>query len=409
MHSRKLPLQRRLFWFIGLTNLLAFAVAAGVMHLLTPGLRPNIEEAPAFLSHEFGRVWQEPEERARLAHSLASTMHFRVTLRDERGTALEQVGGQCSNPYIEADVRSADGGRKLGSLAVCSASDQDRRAIFVLLLGLTGMTMWFGAGVLARRLSWPLVELTQVTRRLGEGDLKSRVRLALHAPGEAGALAHSINQMGARIEKQLAEQRELLGAVSHEIRSPLARLRVLTELLRDESGTSKRVEEIEREIAELDALTGKLLAKSRLDFDSLSLSEVDLVDIVTRELERAGLSAELLQCDEASVVVSGDATLLARALANLLENAEHHGAGVTRVTLEPDRALVWVRVHDRGPGFGESDAQKGAARSEAKIPRAGLGLGLSLVRRIAAAHGGTLRTQADSGGGSIVELSVRAR
>jgi signal transduction histidine kinase len=406
MHSRKLPLQRRLFWFIGLTNLLAFAVAAAVTHFLTPGLRPNIEEAPAFLSQEFAHVWQQPTERARLAHSLASTMRFRVTLRDQSGSKLEEVGGQCSNPYIQADVRSPDGERRLGSLAVCSASDQDRRAIFVLLLGLTGLTMWFGAGVLARRLSWPLVELTQVTRRLGEGDLKSRVRLALHAAGEAGALAHSINQMGARIEKQLAEQRELLGAVSHEIRSPLARLRVLTELLRDESGGSKRVEEIEREIAELDALTGKLLAKSRLDFDSLSLSEVDLVDITTLELERAGLAADLLRYDEASLVVSGDATLLARALANLLENAEHHGAGVTRVTLEPDGDLVWVRVHDRGTGFGEGE--KNATRGEAKIPRAGLGLGLSLVRRIASAHGGTVRTHPDPGGGSIVEFSVRA-
>ena len=106
------------------------------------------------------------------------------------------------------------------------------------------------------------------------------------------------------------------------------------------------------------------------------------------------------------LAVSGDATLLGRAIANLLENAQHHGAGVTRVTLTTERRLIWIGVHDRGPGFEEGERQS-AARAEAKIPRAGLGLGLSLVRRIAAAHGGSLSTSRSPDGGALVAFSVR--
>ena len=94
--------------------------------------------------------------------------------------------------------------------------------------------------------------------------------------GEVGVLADAVNDMARRIERQLNDQRELLAAVSHEIRSPLARLRVLTELLRGQSrADAATLDKVEREIVEVDDLIGKLLASSRLDFGTLSLQTLE--------------------------------------------------------------------------------------------------------------------------------------
>ncbi|HTN25398.1 MAG TPA: HAMP domain-containing protein, partial [Solirubrobacteraceae bacterium] len=129
----------------------------------------------------------------------------------------------------------------------------------LLLALVTGsLVLWAAAGVVARRLTRPLDELVRVTPAIGAGDLGARVRLGWHQPGEVGALADSVNEMAVRIERQLKEERTLLAAVSHELRSPLARLRMLVELARGAAGT-ERLDEIEREIVGIDALLGKLL------------------------------------------------------------------------------------------------------------------------------------------------------
>jgi signal transduction histidine kinase len=236
------------------------------------------------------------------------------------------------------------------------------------------------------------------------------VRLTRHQPGEVGALAEAVNDMASRIEKQLRDQRELLAAVSHEIRSPLARLRVLAELLQDDEGVpdAERLRSLEREVLEIDELVGKLLASSRLDFDAIDLKPLPANAAAERALESAGLSPELLDDRSQGAMLEADATLLVRALGNLLDNAQTHGNGVSRLSLSLDHELVVFEVIDQGPGFANDDLPRVFEPFIRKGQRGhgSLGLGLSLVERIAVAHGGHAFAYNRAGSGASVGVKL---
>ena len=229
----------------------------------------------------------------------------------------------------------------------------------LLALFVAAVVLWLAAAALAHKLTRPLFSLIEVTREIGQGNLKSRVRLGRHSRSELGILADSVNEMAERIERQLGEQRELLAVVSHEVRSPLARLRVSSELLRDDPGNVQALTAIEREVAEIDALIGKLLASSRLDFGSIERVPLDPVALARTALERRSLAPELLEARVRDASCSGDPTLIARALDNLLDNAERHGQSVLRLIVRaaepgehrtPAHAVVF-EVWDPGPGL----------------------------------------------------------
>ncbi|HEY8944859.1 MAG TPA: HAMP domain-containing sensor histidine kinase, partial [Polyangiaceae bacterium] len=231
--------------------------------------------------------------------------------------------------------------------------------------------------------------------------------------------------MAERIERQLREQRELLAVVSHEVRSPLARLRISSELLRDDPGNGQALSAIEREVADIDQLVGKLLASSRLDFGSMDRVPLDPIALARTALERRELSTSLLEDRTDQAHCSGDPTLVARALDNLLENAERHASAVERLVVRraapsehktPSNALVF-EVWDRGPGFDPAALasvfrgfSETGRRSGTPMNRddghVSLGLGLSLVRRIAEAHGGRAWAENGPHGGARVSMSI---
>jgi signal transduction histidine kinase len=166
-------------------------------------------------------------------------------------------------------------------------------------------------------------------------------------------------------------------------------------------------------VTEIDELVGKLLASSRLDFGVLDLQVLCARDLALRALERAGLPPELLQDSSGDATVKGDATLLARALGNLLENAQHHAGGVSALTLRADASHVYMEVADGGAGLSDDVLAHGfdpffrGNQDGQSSSRGALGLGLSLVRRIARAHGGDARLENRSGNaGAIATLSL---
>jgi signal transduction histidine kinase len=217
--------------------------------------------------------------------------------------------------------------------------------------------------------------------------------------------------MAERIAKQLDDQRELLAAVSHEIRTPLARLRVLIDLLQDAGCDAELTAQLEREVLEVDALTEDLLASSRLDFQAINKTDLDAGQLARRALERCNLEGGVLAVEARDLELRGDATLLGRALANLLENARCHAGGVSRFVLSGDKNQLTFTVQDGGPGF-SSDGLKRAFerfyRGDAPREKSGsaLGLGLALVRRIARAHGGEAFAHNLPDGGAEVGFSV---
>jgi two-component system OmpR family sensor kinase len=290
-----------------------------------------------------------------------------------------------------------------------------------LCFGLPTVLLWSASGKLARRISRPVYELTRVAERIGEGDLAARAAVPRDATGELAMLASSVNDMAARISGELARQRELLAAVSHELRTPLSRMRLVIEIAREGGVRAETLNEIERETIEIDALVGELLASARLDFQAVARRPLDALEVGRRALERAGLPANKLVSERESAPLSADPTLLARALANLIDNARKHGGGLDTLAVSVEGDRVIFTVTDRGPGFAEgeetrvfasfyrgqhADAGEGGG-AHSGLDRAGsLGLGLALVKRIAEAHGGSVRAANRAGGGAVLTLEL---
>lgn len=408
-------LQRRLFWWFGLTTFVTCLVSFGVMRLVSPdlhGLRKDLQRVEHFAAGRFERVWDDPAARHELTLAAAEAFDASLSVRDAGGRLLEEVGDACRSANVIVEVRRGEA--LLGSVSGCARHSRGPDWWAVLAaLSAAFLTIWAATGKLAYHITRPLQDLTRVTRELGEGKLESRVRLGHHHKGEIGILAESINEMAKRIERQLRDQRELLAGVSHEIRSPLARLRVLSELLQSAAPSADLHAKIEREVAEIDELVGKLLASSRLDFGALELQLLCARDVARRALERAGLSPALLRDDSDGASIRGDATLLSRALGNLLENAQHHAGGVEALTLRADGGRVFFEVLDAGPGLNEDALAHGfdpffrGARDGQVSSRGALGLGLSLVRRIARAHRGDASIENRTGAsGAIATLGL---
>jgi len=307
-----------------------------------------------------------------------------------------------------------------------------------LLFGVPTLLLWTASGRVARRMSRPLYELTRVAQKIGAGDLSARAATGWMPSGEVAVLSRAINDMAARIAHQLAEQRELLAAVSHELRTPLARIRLLIEIAREGQLGPKTLDEIERETVEIDTLVGELLASARLEFQALTRRDLDAVELARRALERAGLGDEklALRNGEKSWRFTADPTLVARALANLIDNARKHAGGLDQLVVGgADAGFVIFEVSDRGPGLAKGDEARIFAsfyrgrgsgsgtdqpfepgrrggregpEGEAALLQGSLGLGLALVKRIAEAHGGTITGQNRPGGGATFSLRFPA-
>jgi signal transduction histidine kinase len=221
--------------------------------------------------------------------------------------------------------------------------------------------------------------------------------------------------MATTVARQIAEGRELLAAVSHEIRTPLAHLRVLVELMRDRGADGATVAELERELFDIDALVGKLLADARLQFSAESFTTLDAGELAARALTQAGLSTALLEVDEThGLALVGDPTLLSRALANLIENAEAHGGGAMKLHVRADEDEVRFTVDDEGTGFDDEELAHAfepfvRGKGGSRPGQAALGLGLSLVQRIARAHGGDAWCENRASGGATVGFAVSRR
>ncbi|WP_129581317.1 HAMP domain-containing sensor histidine kinase [Sorangium sp. So ce834] len=418
-------LHRRIFMWFGATILLtafaAIATVGAIDRVGNSGWRHEHARAQSFVGHQFQRVWGDPVARDALARVIAEDFDTDLELLDAKGRRLARYGQPCRAQALVAPV-PGDGG-SLGTVLLCPGRGRSGASLRLALpLLAVAAVLWAASGLISRRLARPLVDLAHVAHEIGAGKLSSRVRLDRHGHGhgEVGVVAEAVNDMAARIERQIADQRELLAAVSHELRTPLARIRLLTEMARGDGGPSAPVfDDLDREVMEIDALVGDLLASSRIDFAALTLTRLDPAEAAIRALERAGLDPTLLEVAEGTPPFEADATLLARALANLLENARAHAGGAERLRVRPGGpSRVVFEVEDRGPGFADGEEtrifepffrRERAQGGESGAERGSLGLGLALCKRVAEAHGGRAFAERREGGGARVGIELALR
>lgn len=261
-----------------------------------------------------------------------------------------------------------------------------------------------------RRLTRRLEALRVGVERFGAGDLGLRVDAS--GRDEVAAVAASFNRAAERIEALLRSHQTLLANASHELRSPLARLKMALAMIEAAPGERRAQlqREIDTDIAELDALVEEVLLASRLDAGALRLAR-EAVELRALALEEAARSGATID-DEAApdCVVSGDERLLRRALRNLLDNARRHGGGEVRLGWQRRPGGVALAVSDRGPGVPAAYRER-IFEPFFRLPGhgerdGGVGLGLSLVRQIARAHGGSVRCEPREGGGSRFVLEL---
>ncbi|WP_077002081.1 ATP-binding protein [Variovorax sp. KK3] len=279
------------------------------------------------------------------------------------------------------------------------------------MIALVGVAVALGVYPIVRQITKRLEVLQRGVQRWGEGDLS--VRVAEEGQDEVADLSNRFNAAAARIEELVRSHKSLLANASHELRSPLARIRMGLELMSERPSPTAR-EEIARNIAELDQLIDEILLASRLDAKEADMGTVEAVDLTGLAAEEcARIDADLDVAEHTSseaLTVRGVPRLLRRAIRNLLENARRYGAGEISVELDSQSGKAEIRVNDRGPGVPAALRDR-IFEPFYRLPGAserngGVGLGLALVKSITERHGGSVRCEDRPGGGASFVIAL---
>ena len=259
---------------------------------------------------------------------------------------------------------------------------------------------------IARRISRPLHELTAAAQRFGRGG-DAPEAVAVRGPADIASLVQSFNALQLRVTAMLDEKDRMLGAIGHDLRTPLAALRVRVESVEDDTDRARMADTI----AEMNRTLDDILSLARLGRPSEALTEVDLaalVDAVVEDFRDLGQDVGFEEADRLRMRLRP--SLIRRAIRNLIENAVKYGGGA-EVRLVPGARVVRIEVADRGPGIPEArltDVFEAFTRLETSRNRdtGGIGLGLALARTIVREAGGDIRLANREGGGLCATIEL---
>ena len=290
--------------------------------------------------------------------------------------------------------------------------------LLILLLVTAGVCFW-----LARSLTSPIRRLRQATRQFAAGDLSTRVSHQIKGKNEIAGLANDFDEMAGKIETLVGTQKRLLRDISHELRSPLARLGVALELVRQDSSQESRQKalgRIELEAARMNEMIGQLLSLARLEAGGSELprAEFDLCALLSDLVRDADYEARNRKIKVTfkgpeTTVVSGYEELLARALENIIRNGIRYTGDGTQVNVELIRnsAVILIRIADQGPGVPEEALEKlfepfyriADARDRQS---GGTGIGLAIAEQAVRLHAGSISASNRPEGGLLVQISL---
>jgi two-component system, OmpR family, sensor kinase len=425
---------RRLFariylHFLGV--LLVVAVAASLVFALT-ARSALVQESAWRTSRHAGRtvgeVFRDPTELARRVKLFHDELDIDLVVRDLDGRVLAAAGAEL--PAFTAEemaqaragrrivrstpawstlgpVREPGTGAVIGTI-VSAAQQRPFWAAFArpaLILSLVLVLVAVASALLARRISRPVERLTEAVRRLGAGDLAARVPIGTrNGADELSELTRAFNDMAERIERLIAGQKELMANVSHELRSPLTRIRVALELLPHDGGADARLKDVEVDLDELERLIEDVLTTTRLEATGVPprLGQMDAREVLMDVAERASgdprLAAGAVRVAVGPAIeLTADRALLRRALWNLVDNAVKYGAPPITLRAEQRGDHVSLSVTDRGDGIAPAERERVLEPfyrlDKARTPgegSGGFGLGLTLASRVAKVHDGTI-------------------
>lgn len=302
------------------------------------------------------------------------------------------------------------------TLLVEAQAAEEPMAHRLAYLWLALLLLLFAAG-LTRSMMRPVGELHHAVVRFGRGDLGTRARV--DRSDEIGDLARAFNTMADRIETLLTAERRLLQDVSHELRSPLARLRFAVELARSSADPRAALGRVDKEVERLSAIVGELLQVTRAEGDpgSRNASTLDLAALVRSVAADCSAEAEARGCRirvraPENMKVNGDGDLLHRAVQNVVRNAVHHTASGDAVEVElcEHAGQSVLRVRDYGPGVPEGELEAifrpfYRVEHDRNRTNGGVGLGLAIASRAVTAHNGAI-TARNAEPGLAVEITL---
>ncbi len=357
------------------------------------------------------------EDESRLARMAEQSARLEFDIHPRSAVGAVEVEGPSGRRYVLAATMPR------GPFARASRNEGVRLLVALVISGLI-------CYLLATYLTRPILRLRSAATGLGAGDLGARAGPEMERRrDEIGELVRDFNRMAERIESLVTSQRRLISDISHELRSPLARLSVALGLARQRSGpeATPLLDRIEREAERLNEMIGRLLTLARLQ-DSAEPAEKERVDL-RGLLEEVSGDAEFEAAAKGCTVrfqaaqdcsVTGNRELLRSAIENVVRNAIRYTPEKSEIEIDlgcrpvdGSRAVAAIAVRDRGPGLPESELDK-VFRPFYRIAGArerqsgGTGLGLAITERAVKLHGGSVRACNRPGGGLEVEISLPA-
>lgn len=371
----------------------------------------------------------DPQAAVDRAHE---ELHVSTAVFDADGASIASAGEPLARPapgLAEDDVRelrhfSFEVGVSRGRSVVMVFSPPGSLSQLLLVFGavlvLIGVAAFFGRRWLTR----PLVRLGDTARAIANGDLAARTEL--RSNDEIGEAGRAFDAMAERVEGLLRSHRELLAGVSHELKTPIARIRVALELAEEATetpGVRTELAGIDEDLAELEALVEDVLAAARIDLGSGKAAELPMrrrrarisevaLRARTRFSERHPDRIVSLTIDDEGEREL-DPVLLRRAIENILDNAHKYSPldAPIRIAVSPDDGRTMITIEDEGFGIAAADrAQLFTPFFRVDSPEvrasSGLGLGLALARRIVEAHGGQIDLESAPGEGTTVRIRI---
>jgi len=403
-------------FYLAIVGTLIVFLATGAMiwhHFSSPmAAMTGIESSAGFAA----RMLDDPKNAARqqeILDALATHLHAEGALYDSGGIPRFVAGHP--RPLTPEEIATRGWLLRHGGPTLNYELEQGRHLVvqprhrFLWHSVHLGLMLTFVAAVLAlliypitRGITARLARLESGVQQFGAGDLTVRVKV--EGRDEVASLAKSFNESADRVEQLVRAHQLLLANCSHELRTPLARIRMAVDRV---PGTDPAViAELARNIAELDALIGEMLLASRLDV-AQGIEHPESVDLLALAAEEAAHFD--LQVSGDAVTLMADPALLRRLVRNLLENARIHAGGASDLRIETTDRHATIVVDDAGAGVPAADRDRifePFRRASNSTRSTGAGLGLSIVRQIARAHGGTVEYSARPEGGSRFTVTL---